>query len=384
MRRSPKSRSTQRKLHGSLLAILTAAGAAGMLGTPGCSSDEAPAAASCMSTRDYFAEQVWGPVMQKVCLQCHLIGGQGAEGSQFVLYPSSYPDFLDVNLELIRTKIAPKSFNGQPALIAKPTGLADHGGGKQIDAGGAQYNALKELVSRLNAAEGCADHSATVPQDVVLEDYQHTLRRAAILLAGRMPSADEIKAIKDDKDEAGFEAALDSILKEQAFLDWVKLAYNDVLLTDEYLQYNGRALDTVNDDLYPGIQPYRYNGDKYDSHTPVNQALAQEPLELIAHVVKTDQPFTLIVNSDFTVVNPYLADAYGLTGQVQFNGDKSDDATEFVEARVSMTQDTVWSPCRMQAFCRRRCSSTAGRQPRPIEAEVVRASCSRRCSLPTF
>jgi hypothetical protein len=62
------------------------------------------------------------------------------------------------------------------------------------------------------------------------------------------------------------------------------------------------------------------------------QAVAQEPLELIAYIVRNNKPFTEVLTADYTVVNPFSAKAYSVT-QVQFTNDA--DRYEFHEAKVA-------------------------------------------------
>ena len=62
----------------------------GAIGEPGT---------SCQSTRQYFLEEVWGPVLAQRCASCHLVGGTAPlQGARFQLLPASYPDFADANL----------------------------------------------------------------------------------------------------------------------------------------------------------------------------------------------------------------------------------------------------------------------------------------------
>ena len=37
------------------------------------------------------------------------------------------------------------------------------------------------------------------------------------------------------------------------------------------------------------------------------EAMRREPLELVAHIVRNDRPFTEIVTADYIMVSPYFA-----------------------------------------------------------------------------
>src|SRR5690349_4140166 len=49
--------------------------------------------AACTSTREFFARDVWAPVMGQICIRCHAPGGIApANGARFQLMPPGYPD----------------------------------------------------------------------------------------------------------------------------------------------------------------------------------------------------------------------------------------------------------------------------------------------------
>ncbi len=88
----------------------------------------------------------------------------------------------------------------------------------------------------------------------------------------------------------------------------------------------------MNTDIYPNIGKY-YTGDNASPDSDlVNQAIAQEPLNLIAYIVKNNLPFTDIAQADYTVVNPFLAKAYGVN--VGFKDAKN--YNEWHEAKVTL------------------------------------------------
>jgi hypothetical protein len=60
--------------------------------------------------------------------------------------------------------------------------------------------------------------------------------------------------------------------------------------------------------------------------------IAKEPLNIITYVVKNDRPFTEILTADYTVVNPFLAKAYGV--QASFSDPANEN--EFQPAKVML------------------------------------------------
>ena len=90
--------------------------AGGLFSGCGDSSDED----SCVSTREYCANEILGGAM-KSCAGCHEPGGLASEQfAEFRLWPATYPGFIDENLENVR-KMASTEFNGVPLF-------ADRGG----------------------------------------------------------------------------------------------------------------------------------------------------------------------------------------------------------------------------------------------------------------
>ena len=103
---------------------------------------------------------------------------------------------------------------------------------------------------------------------------------------------------------------LDGLLAESGFRTRLKDIYNDVLLTDLYLAYNGFAVNLLNDEQYPRALDAVYDELDEQLRLRINRAAAREPLELIAHVVENDRPFSEILTADYTMVNPYSAMLY--------------------------------------------------------------------------
>jgi hypothetical protein len=282
-----------------LLCTLLALGCAG--------NDEA-----CQSTRTYFAEQVWGPVFAKQCISCHGPGGRAqAENAKLRLLPSSYPGFLDANLEHL-TEIARLEVGGVSTLLLKPLGELGHGGNVVLQRGSAEHNALSSLVQRLKTPPTCAPPAGTDAfTDVAMLDAAATLRKATLSLVGRAPTAAELESIRG-AGEGALPALVNALFEEPAFYERLKEVFNDVLLTDRYMSYTGRAVGLLDEEDFPG------RGDAYwDTLTDeqkyyANQAIAREPLELIAHVVRQNRPFTEILTADYTLVNAHSARIYGV------------------------------------------------------------------------
>lgn len=319
----------------------------GTLSFSGCIAGEDDGA--CVSDQMYFAQKVWAPVLAVKCVGCHNPQGT-AKDSSLVLRGSTEAGFLDANYEILKAAAALEQ-DGQSQLLAMPTGGSasrKHPGGVVIEQGSDDYAAIEALVNRFQEPSSCETNLNAVFQGVQLATPTETLRKASLSLVGRLPTDAEVKAV-----EGGGLAALDPILDrmmtEDAFYTRLKEIYNDVFLTDRYLEnedavnllndvdyYNGRwyngITDPVEGETYIAKLGARNWDDAYNKlRSWTNRGVAREPLELVAHVVRNNRPFTEVLTANYIMVNPFSAKAFMLS-DVPFKNDA--DPNEFVEAQI--------------------------------------------------
>lgn len=283
----------------------------------------------------WFAEEVWAKVGERTCLNCHTSRGEAADSEFLLRETEGQPEALRRNREAFARVAAPRP-DGTSKMLLKVGGGLKHGGGTPYKPGSTGYRLLEDFVRRL------ADKSpatAYVPppffEGVVMASPRRLLRRATLSLAGRLPTAEEYAA--------GADAALDGLLKEEAFLERLKEGFNDILLTKGF---EGNGEDALS---YDHFEKTRHWYQKHDlSHIPEKErqkagykladdyraAIHREPLELIAHIVRRDRPFTEIVTADYFVASPYTARGYGIFEQLKEQFKNPDDPFEYVEARL--------------------------------------------------
>ncbi|MFT7581852.1 MAG: hypothetical protein ACI9MR_003530 [Myxococcota bacterium] len=300
----------------------------------GCADEEADDGA-CLSTADYFSQEVWAPILSQDCIGCHNPQGE-ARLSDFVLKSPSQPGFMDANLATVR-HIAGFEFNGTSVLLLRPVLAIDHPGGMRFSKKSSEYKALKELVERFKSPEECADSTQeNVFAGVSFTGTLETLRKASLNLVGRLPTIEEEQRIVMDGEAVLDEVLLD-MMAEPAFETRVKEIYNDKLLTDRYLRGDDAA-NLLNSTDYPDRRWWDDDAYSVDDETRTlgdrhaNDAIARDALELIANVVRNDRPFTEILTADYTMVNPFSARAFGVEGRATFVDDT--DPTEFVEVQI--------------------------------------------------
>ena len=185
--------------YSSLKLGLVVAGTVLASSSSGCSSEEVSDAASpsCVSTREYFTTEVYGKAM-KVCAGCHTPGGAADQkGAKFRILRDTYPDFVSANLDSLRDYVK-LDYDGKPLFLLKPLGKRDHGGGAVLTEDSEDFKILTKMVTDLRTGnEKTCDGNAQLGVEYL--DSRETARKAGIVLAGRVPTDDELgKAAADE------------------------------------------------------------------------------------------------------------------------------------------------------------------------------------------
>lgn len=295
------------------LGVMVALAATATLGA-GCSGDDGGTAVECETASDYFAKNVWRVVESK-CSACHSAQGIARETS-YVLKSSAEAGFIQHNLEVIRN-LALTEVDGKPLWLLKPTMQVAHEGGNVIQQGSDDYKAMLGLVVRLKNDEQCETNELGEFTGVEMKDAVTTYRSATLILGRRLPTLEEIARIEEGGYPA-LEQLLDELMTEEAFFEFLKTSYGDILQTDFYL--NNDAAGAVSD-VYQNANWYETaekdevdrfglaDNDELGRFTQVG--IAREPLELIEWVAKNDLPFTEIVTADYMMFSPLSANSYG-------------------------------------------------------------------------
>ena len=281
----------------------------------------------CISTVEFFRTEIWNPIVSKTCIGCHNHTGL-ASASRLVLTGSSSPGYIEINLAIFEA-LAGIEHEGEPWLAAKPAGSVAHGGGEQFSRDSEAYQAFVDLVAMLQDPPECESEPSNSAyfDGLVLLDEARTLRKAAIVMLGRLPTAEEQASVSARAGESNaLDEVLDGMMKEDAFYEFVQEAYNDSLLTDRYLERSS-ALDLLDADDYPDRYWYRSiadNAERRRMRDLSNDAVAREALTLIAYVIRNGLPFTEILTAEYAVLNPFAARSYGITGDFDDENDPNE------------------------------------------------------------
>ena len=207
--------------------------------------------------------------------------------------------------------------DGASYIVNKIQGALGHGGGIQVAAGTDEYANMERFLALLGEDVGPVTITPeTLFDGVKMESARSTLRRAAIIFAGRIPTNEEYESI-----EAGgltsIRAAIRGLMKGTEFHEFLIRAANDRLLTDrEYqgvLPSSGPFVDFINESHRLATETDS-SGDGFNEqfwHSRVQHGAFRAPLEQIAHVVENDLPYTEILTADYVMANPFSAKAYG-------------------------------------------------------------------------
>ena len=213
-----------------------------------------------------------------------------------------------------------------------------HGGGVQVSPGTEDFANMQQFLGLLGEeVEPAPLTPETLFDTVVMASPRKTLRRAALIFAGRIPTDAEYAAVEGG-DESALRATIRGLMEGPQFHEFLIRASNDRLLTDAapivaIARHN--FVDFSRED-YRLKAAAHASGDQRDWekvwawNNGVFIGVTRAPLELIAYVVENDLPYTEILTADYIMANPWAATAYGASTQF----DDPTDPYEFKPSRI--------------------------------------------------
>ena len=288
-----------------------------------------------------FRDHVAVPIVQARCARCHVEGGVSGH-TRLVFTESEAADHEARNLAAFSAFLASVE-GGADLILHKIQGVA-HGGGVQVPAGSTEFAFLERFLRLL---DGSAAEPGRTPETlfegVTMASPARTLRRAALVFAGRAPTATELASVSSGREEH-LRTAIRRLMAGEGFHRFLIRGSNDRLLTDQWLDrpayspfdFPGlveyvtqhyhvvkSALERLEDDWDdPDVRAWRVG---------TNHGLARAPLELIAHVAENDLPYTEVLTADYVMANAKTAEAYG--AETKFND--SGNPFEFQPSRIA-------------------------------------------------
>ncbi|MCY4563989.1 MAG: DUF1588 domain-containing protein [Gammaproteobacteria bacterium] len=271
-----------------------------------------------------FRQVISGPIVQSKCIACHVEGGASGN-TRLVFAPESDPDHEATNLQVFRDFLDEEG-DGASYILNKIQGALGHGGGIQVAAGTDEYANMERFLSLLGEDVGSGAIAPEALFDgVKMEPASSTLRRAAIIFAGRMPTQEEYESVRTSG-LPSLRTAIRELMGGPAFHEFLVRASNDRLFTDReelVVSEFDRFVDYTNK-RYQLAEAAQASGDETELHNwerAVQYGAMRAPLELIARVAEQDLPYTEILTADYIMANPWAAEAYG--APTEFNDSES-------------------------------------------------------------
>lgn len=266
------------------------------------------------------------PVVLGKCIDCHVEGGASGH-TRLVFHRSSEADHEALNLGVFRDFL--DQVTGAADLILEKISGVGHGGGTQVPADSADYAHFERFLGLLEDEQTSVLTAETLFDTVRIAPPRKTLRRATLIFAGRVPTETEYESIA----QVGLRGAIRNVMEGSAFHDFLIRGSNDRLLTDEVsgrILSSGRAfVEYTNGSTRRCEVSNAASGDfGMGWENRVEQGARKAPLELIAHVVQNELPYTEILTAGYIMANPFSAEAYG--ADTEF-----DDPSDFHEFKPS-------------------------------------------------
>ncbi len=208
-------------------------------------------------------------------------------------------------------------------VLAKVVGLEGHGGGTVLTPASPLYRALETYLGLLGQLPATGDPEASFWRGTAAEDREVTLRRASLLLSGSIPEATALAEARQS--DGSLRQQVLSLMQGSGFRDFIIRNADDRLLVQGLL--NGLNFDIQARGRYPalaelGLKLPEERPEEYENlyekpfltsgelDREVTWAITREPLELIAHIITNDLPYSEVLTADYTMVNPFTDLAY--------------------------------------------------------------------------
>ncbi|MDE0364518.1 MAG: DUF1588 domain-containing protein [Gammaproteobacteria bacterium] len=302
--------------------------------TLGALADASEGSSDTATAAEVFGQEISGPVVQSLCVACHVEGGVSGN-TRLVFAPSTTANHEALNLAVFERFLSEVE-GGTSVILNKIQGVG-HGGGAPVPAGSAAFAEVETFLGRLDAdVVPAAITVETLFEPVRMAPLRKTLRRAALIFAGRVPTEAEYASIYTSP--TALRSTIRNLMTGPAFHDFLIRGANDRLLTDRVTFQvidgnNGFLVDFTNE--HYARRKTAYETKDYDPlwrwNDKTQHGFRRAPVELIAHVVENDRPYTEILTANYIMANPFSAKAYGASTIFR----DSEDWQEFKPSRIT-------------------------------------------------
>ena len=234
-----------------LNALQKALAGAGFISSGDGTNDDGPgdgdAGGSGPSAKEYWISDV-DPIVQNQCKGCHQTGGTAANSGAQLLFTDSAEDN-----HLAMQSFVSSAGGSADLVLSKITGGAGHGGGRVISSGSIQYQAFEQYFVLLDGGTAVGvDDGGDFWEGLVIESPGTTLRRASLLLAGRVASPAAIA--RAETSEKALRGELIKLMRGDGFHEFLISGADDRLLTDGLV--NGSDFSIRTEDRFPAFTDF--------------------------------------------------------------------------------------------------------------------------------
>ncbi len=289
---------------------------------------------SSQTAEEYYFEHIENQIVQTRCIVCHVQGGLARE-SALNFQRTNITSALN-NFETIQA-LAVDETAGADYILTKISGGLSHGGGAQLPNGSDLYKTFAEFLALVtNASSDSSTHDLF--SGVSRLDAPSTLRKAAILVAGRAPTKQEIDAVTNGGDEA-LRSVLRSLMQGDNFHHFLLEGTNDRLLIEgtqnpvvitfqpnyprvrnNHINYERKMQGLEQLEL-----PYTDEGSSTVWYWAIFDEGNRRSLgELVNHIAKNELPYTEVLTADYMMLNPRMNLLLEGTAQFQDENDMSE------------------------------------------------------------
>jgi len=302
------------------------------------------------SAFDLFSESVATQIVDTRCSLCHVSGGVAGDSS--LHFTRTGENRITQNFDVLEAFVATRD-DAQDYILTKVSGGLSHGGGTQLAVGSTDYNSLQSVLALLTTGS-TEDTGGDVNfySGVDMLSSEATLRRAAILLAGRAPTTEEYAAVSGGDDDA-LRSTLRALMTGDNFHEFLLESANDRLLVRGV--QDGTFLDGGG--IFPNFTNHRIELDQADRArgltwsfdqarfvNGVDRGLRDSPLELIAYIVENDRPYSEILTADYMMTNSIAAWAMNGSGTFSNPEDYSEFQPVTLDNYYTWSEDVVYTP----------------------------------------
>ena len=164
--------------------------------------------------------------------------------------------------------------------------------------------------------------------------WRKTLRRAALVFAGRIPTEAEYAAVAEGG-AAALRTTIRGLMTGPQFHEFLTRAANDRLLTNRggFVLFDDGYLVAYSNETNRRKEVDKTANDRHfwAWQDGVQYGARRAPVELIAHVAENDLPYTEILTADYIMANPMATTAYGASTRF----DDPENVHEFKPSRIA-------------------------------------------------